>query len=68
MPKRRVLGYSLDPGQPGDQILFNLLIAPIAIAVNFFASLPAAFGGARPRPAPQPRPGDAPDRDRGAAS
>jgi hypothetical protein len=44
MPKRRVLGYSLDPGQPGDQILFNLLIAPIAITVNFFASLPAAFG------------------------
>ena len=43
MPKKRVLGYSLDPGQPGDQMLFNLLIAPIAITVNFFASLPAAF-------------------------
>ena len=42
MPKRRVLGYSLDPGQPGDHILFNLLIAPIAIVVNFVASLPAA--------------------------
>ena len=43
MPKKRVLGYSLDPGQPGDHILFNLLIAPIAIVVNFFASLPGAF-------------------------
>ena len=42
MPKRRVLAYSLDPGQPGDQFLFNLLIAPIAITVNFVASLPDA--------------------------
>jgi hypothetical protein len=40
MPKRRVLPYSLDPSQPGDQFLFNLLIAPVAIAVNFVASLP----------------------------
>jgi hypothetical protein len=40
MPKRRVLPYSLDPDQPGDQFLFNLLIAPVAIAVNFVASLP----------------------------
>jgi hypothetical protein len=42
MPKRRVLGYSLDPEQNGDQMLFNLLIAPVAIVVNFFASLPRA--------------------------
>lgn len=42
MPKRRVLPYSLDPDQPGDHFLFNLLIAPFAIAVNFVASLPAA--------------------------
>ncbi len=42
MPKRRVLDYSLDPGQPGDQFLFNLLISPVAIAVNFAASLPGA--------------------------
>jgi hypothetical protein len=42
MPKRRVLPYSLDPNQPGDEFLFNLVIAPIAIAVNFFASLPGA--------------------------
>lgn len=42
MPKRRVLGYSLDPNQPGDQFLFNLLIAPVAIAVNLVASLPGS--------------------------
>jgi hypothetical protein len=40
MPKRRVLPYSLDPNQPGDEFLFNLLIAPVAIAVNLVASLP----------------------------
>ncbi len=43
MPKRRVLPYSLDPNQPGDQFLFNLLIAPIAIVVNRVASLPGAI-------------------------
>jgi len=42
MPKRRILPYSLDPNQPGDEFLFNLLIAPVAIAVNFVASLPGA--------------------------
>lgn len=42
MPKKRVLPYSLDPGQPGDQFLFNLLISPVAIAVNLVASLPGA--------------------------
>jgi hypothetical protein len=42
MPKHRVLAYSLDPNQPGDQFLFNLLIAPIAITVNLVASLPGA--------------------------
>lgn len=40
MPKRRLLAYSLDPEQPGDQFLFNLLIAPVAITVNLAASLP----------------------------
>jgi hypothetical protein len=43
MPKRRVLSYSLNEGQTGDSMLFNLLIGPIAIAVNFFASLPGAI-------------------------
>jgi hypothetical protein len=42
MPKKRVLPYSLDPNQPGDQFLFNLLIAPVAILVNLVASLPGA--------------------------
>ena len=42
MPKRRVLAYSLDPLQPGDEFLFNLLIAPVAITVNFVASVPGA--------------------------
>ena len=42
MPKRRVLAYSLDPDQPGDHFLFNLLIAPVAITVNLVASLPGA--------------------------
>jgi len=43
MPKRRVLPYSLDPNQRGDDFQFNLFIAPVAIAVNFVASLPGAF-------------------------
>jgi hypothetical protein len=43
MPKRRVLDYSLDPRQPGDYFQFNLLIAPIALTVNFVASLPGAI-------------------------
>jgi hypothetical protein len=42
MPKRRVLAYSLDPNQPGDEFLFNLVIAPVAITVNLVASLPGA--------------------------
>jgi hypothetical protein len=42
MPKRRVLPYSLDPNQPGDEFLFNLFIAPVAITVNLVASLPGA--------------------------
>jgi hypothetical protein len=43
MPKRRVLDYSLDPTQKGDEFLFNLLIAPVAITVNLLASLPGAL-------------------------
>ena len=42
MPKKRILPYSLDPNQPGDQFLFNLFIAPVAIVVNLVASLPGA--------------------------
>jgi hypothetical protein len=40
MPKKRVLPYSLDPNQKGDNFLFNLLISPVALTVNFVASLP----------------------------
>ena len=42
IPKKRVLHYSLDPHQRGDEFLFNLLIAPVAFVVNFAASLPGA--------------------------
>ena len=42
MPKKRILPYSLDPNQPGDEFLFNLFIAPVAILVNLVASLPGA--------------------------
>ncbi|MEZ4596338.1 MAG: hypothetical protein R3C32_05530 [Chloroflexota bacterium] len=43
MPKRRVLEHTLEPDQPGEQFLFQLLISPVAITVNFVASLPGAF-------------------------
>ena len=43
MPKRRVLEYSLDPDQPGEQFLFNLILSPVAISVNFVVSLPGAI-------------------------
>ena len=43
MPKKRVLNCSLDAGQSGDSFLFNLIIAPVAITANFFASLPGAI-------------------------
>jgi hypothetical protein len=43
MPKRRVLAYSLDPGQPFDHFLFNLAIGTVAVPVNFVASIPAAL-------------------------
>ena len=49
MPKRRLLDYSLDPNQPGDQFLFNLLISPVAIVVNFFASIPLAMRAVKAR-------------------
>lgn len=43
MPKKRILPYSLDANQPGDEFLFNLMIAPVAIAVNFVASIPGTI-------------------------
>ena len=47
MPKRRLLPYSSDPAQRGDELLFNLAIAPFAIVVNFVTSLPLAFAAWR---------------------
>ena len=43
MPKKRVLDYSLDAGQSGDQFLFNIFLAIVAMPVNFVASLPGAI-------------------------
>ena len=43
MPKKRALTYTLDAEQSGDSFLFNLFIAPVAITVNFVASLPGAI-------------------------
>jgi hypothetical protein len=42
MPKKRVLDYSLDAGQSGDQFLFNIFLAIVAMPVNFVASVPGA--------------------------
>ena len=42
MPKRRVLRYSLGGAQRSGVFLGNLLLAPVAIVVNFVASLPGA--------------------------
>jgi hypothetical protein len=43
MPKRRVLDYSLDPDQPAEHVVFNAILAVVAIPVNFVASLPGAI-------------------------
>ncbi len=64
MPKRRVLDYSLDPEQTGDQFLFNLLIAPVAIVGQLRRLDPARVPRLPDRPDQQPRPGDGPHRDR----
>jgi hypothetical protein len=42
MPKKRVLDYSLDPEQPAEHVVFNAILAVVAIPVNFVASLPGA--------------------------
>ena len=43
MPKKRVLDYSLDPDQPAEHVMFNAILAVVAIPVNFVASLPGAI-------------------------
>lgn len=43
MPKRRVIRYSLGGRGGAGAVVANLLLAPIAIVVNFVASLPGAL-------------------------
>jgi len=45
MPKRRLIRYSLDPSLGAAAVLRGLLVAPVAIVVNFAASLPGAVTG-----------------------
>ena len=45
MPKRRLIRYELHRGQSAPSFLGNLLVAPIAIGVNFVVSLPRAITG-----------------------
>jgi hypothetical protein len=45
MPKRRLVRYELHRGQSVPSFLSNLLIAPLAIGINFVASLPGAVRG-----------------------
>jgi hypothetical protein len=42
MPKRRVIRYSLSRQQSVGRFALNLLIAPLALVINFIASLPGA--------------------------
>jgi hypothetical protein len=42
MPKRRLIRYSLDRSLPPARYAANLLLAPIAIAVNLIVSIPEA--------------------------
>lgn len=43
MPKKRVLDYSLNADQPAEHVVFNAILAVVAIPVNFVASLPTAI-------------------------
>ena len=43
MPKRRVIRYAIRAGQSVAERLRNVLVAPIAMVVNFVASLPGAL-------------------------
>ena len=47
MPKKRVLDYSLDPNQKGDEFLFNALIAPVVFILVFELVLPPPPPGMR---------------------
>jgi hypothetical protein len=43
MPKRRLIRYSLRPADGPVRFLANLLVAPVAIVVNFAVSVPGAL-------------------------
>ncbi len=43
MPKRRLIRYTIVRGQPAGRLLVNLAVAPVAVIVNFVASLPGAL-------------------------
>jgi hypothetical protein len=45
MPKRRLIRYKISPERGLGSLVGNLLIAPIAIVVNFVASIPSAIRG-----------------------
>ena len=64
MPKRRLLPYSLDPDQPFDHFLFNLLIGADRDPGQLRRVAPGALRDA-PGQTRQPRPGHDPDRRRG---
>ena len=44
MPKHRVIRYSLDRTQPPRRFVWNVLVAVVAVPVNFVVSLPGAVG------------------------
>jgi hypothetical protein len=46
IPKRRVVRYSLQRGQSAGSFVVNLLVAPVAVAVNLVASIPDAVRAA----------------------
>ncbi len=43
MPKQRVIRYTLRRGQAPGELARNLVLAPVAVAVNFLVSLPGAI-------------------------
>ena len=58
MPKRRVIHYDLGTDAGVGTFLRNLLISPVAIAVNLIASIPGRGASPARRPARWARPGD----------
>ena len=65
MPKRRLVRYEIRRDRGVGFFARNLLLAPVAITVNFVASLPGAFRALFAGQDQQPRPRDDPHRHRG---